>query len=58
MSVYVNAPEGGGIAGSLCERDGDLTTIRGDVTCPDCDDIVSRTAVSRGLSAGCATLPG
>ncbi|GAB4987858.1 hypothetical protein MAHJHV61_33220 [Mycobacterium avium subsp. hominissuis] len=40
MSIYVHAPDGGGIAGSLCEQDGDLTTFRANVTCPDCEDIL------------------
>ncbi len=40
MSIYVHAPDGGSIPGALCEQDGDLTTFRQDVTCPDCDDIL------------------
>lgn len=40
MSIHVHAPDGGSIPGALCEQDGDLTTFRRDVTCPDCDDIL------------------
>lgn len=40
MRIHVHAPDGGSIPGTLCGQDGDLTTVRQDVTCPDCDDIL------------------
>lgn len=40
MGIHVHAPDGGTIPGALCEQDGDLTTVRRDVTCPECDEIL------------------
>lgn len=40
VSRFIHAPDGGGVPGSLCQRDGDLTAARCEVTCPECDDIL------------------
>lgn len=35
---FVHAPDGAMIPGSLCEQEGDTTTYRDDVNCPECLD--------------------
>ena len=40
MRIYVHAPDGFAIPGSLCEQDGDTTIYRNDVDCPECLELI------------------
>lgn len=59
MSRFIHAPDGGGVPGSLCQREGDLTAASCEFTCPECDDILDAEFTQGGwgrLAASFAAL--
>lgn len=48
MGIAIHAPDGGIVAGALCqELSGDTTTIEADVSCPECLDALEALPAGR-----------